>query len=509
MIAQMDLSKVHGAFRRKEAVVVRKYMTAVAIITVVCVVPAASLAGSYPQVGGGSGHLGVALGGGPTDLSSPRFAAGPELWWGNQSGVAVAGGRVVGLAEFEDDFGVLRVGVVATDERNGQIVWTVPVPDLMDESWTSPSIDTRNAIVVVASGDQVTGISLWNGQQAWQHPAAGGRYFVNASPTIADGVVYIPEFGSGAMLYAIDTATGQLKWQAVAGYVSGNNTVAVDASRVMIVTSDGRFRTFDRQTGAADVNVSISANGFFGGVAAEDGAAYTVSYAFGPKYGSTKLFKIDPSNGAVIWSVTAPRTDTLPVITDTMVLVSGGDDYLRMRDGTDSASLWAFDKTSGQFLWSTDLAGGWTCQPVYADGTVYVPTLSGYGSEPMSGVLYAFNATRTPSDPGFVIDSTGQIACSVAVANGNVYGTGLYGLIGIGGVPLVGDINGDGYIDVVDLLTMVECWGSLVGDPYYHVDADINGDGTVDVVDLLTMVENWGLSSSGLLPVAIENFGGY
>jgi outer membrane protein assembly factor BamB len=439
--------------------------------------------------------LGVAFGGGPTDLSSPRFAAGPDLWWINQSGVAVAGGRVVGLAEFEDEFGALHMGVVAIDERDGQILWTAPVPDLADLSWSSPSIDTRNAMVVAASGEQVTGISLWDGHQAWQHTAAGGRYFVNASPTIADGVAYIPEFGSGAQLYAIDTATGQLKWQAVAGYVSGNNTVAVDATRVMLVTSDGRFRTFDRQTGAPGVNVSISANGFFGGVAVEDGAAYTVSYAFGLQYGPTKLFKIDPASGTVTWSVIAPRTDTMPVITDTMVLVSGGDNYVRMRDGTDNAGLWAFDKISGQFLWSTTLAGGWTCQPVDADGIVYVPTLSGYGSDPMSGVLYAFDTTRTPSDPGFVIDSSDQIACSVAVANGNVYGTGLYGLVGIGGVPLVGDINGDGYVDVVDLLTMVENWGSVVGDPNYHVDADTNGDGMVDVVDLLTMVENWGASS--------------
>jgi outer membrane protein assembly factor BamB len=192
-----------------------------------------------------------------------------------------------------------------------------------------------------------------------------------------------------------------------------------------------------------------------------------------------------------------------------MVLVSGGDDYVRMRDGTDAASLWAFDKTSGQFLWSTSLAGGWTCQPVYVDGIVYVPTLSGYGSDPMSGVLYTFDATLTPSAPGFVIDWSDQIACSVAIANGNVYGTGLYGLCGIGRSPLAGDINGDGYVDVVDLLTIVDNWASLVGDPNYHVDSDTNGDGAVDVIDLLTMVENWGaMSNDGLEPVGIQNDSG-
>jgi outer membrane protein assembly factor BamB len=472
-----------------------------------CVVPVASLAGSYPQIGGGPGHLGVASGGGPTDLSSPRLAAGPDLFWVNQSGVAVAGSRVVGLTEFEDATGV-HMGVVAVNEFDGQIAWTAPVPDLVYDSWSPPSIDPVTAVVVVASDDQVTGLSLWDGHQVWYRNAAAGKVFVNASPTIDGGVAYIAEFGYGSTLYAIDTTSGQLKWQAAVGNIEGNNTVAVNTTRVMIVTSDGRFRTFNRLTGAADVNVLIPdrAFGFFGGVAAEDGAAYTVSYAFGPRYGSTRLFKIDPANGVVIWSVVAPRTDTIPVIAGNRVLVSGGDDYVRMHDGTDAASLWAFDKASGQKLWSTGLAGGWTCQPVYVDGIVYVPTLSGYGSAPMSGVLYAFDADLTPSNPGFTIDSTDQIACSVSVADGNVYGTGLYGLVAIGRSPLAGDINGDGAVDVVDLLMLVDHWASVVGDPNYHVDADFNGDGSVDVVDLLTMVENWGSVSGGLaVPVVYDH----
>ncbi len=465
---------------------------ALAAVLFACVVPA-SLAGSYPQVGGGSGHLSVASGGGPFDLSSPRFLAGPSLYWANQSGVAVGGGNVVGLMEFVSG-SVIDLGVVAVDEFTGEVLWTTAAPDLVNKSWSSPSIDERNAVVVAASGNQVIGLSLLDGHQMWYLTAATGKSFVNASPTIADGTAYIVEWGSGSKLYAIDTATGQLRWQAAVGYLVGNNTVAVNATRVLLVTSDGRFRTFDRQSGAADVNVTISANGFFGTVACEDGAAYAVSFAFGTQYGQTKLYKIDPATGVLIWSVVAPRTDTSPVVTDTMVLVSGGDGYPVMNDGTDMPGLWAFDKGDGHFLWKTNAAGGWTCQPVLCtNGLVYVPSLVGpvWGGR-MTGKLYAFDTTFMPQDPSFTVGSTSQIACSAAAANGNVYGTGLYGLAAFGPAPIAGDINGDGAVDVIDLLYLIDSWGTVVGDAAYNVNCDFDGSGSIDVIDLLTLVEVWG-----------------
>jgi hypothetical protein len=63
--------------------------------------------------------------------------------------------------------------------------------------------------------------------------------------------------------------------------------------------------------------------------------------------------------------------------------------------------------------------------------------------------------------------------------------------ISISTVP-VGDINRDGGVDVVDLLWLVDAFGSLMGDVNYMVTSDFNSDGYVDVVDLLIFVENFG-----------------
>ncbi|MBL6997210.1 MAG: hypothetical protein ISR75_02075 [Phycisphaerales bacterium] len=59
--------------------------------------------------------------------------------------------------------------------------------------------------------------------------------------------------------------------------------------------------------------------------------------------------------------------------------------------------------------------------------------------------------------------------------------------VGDGCVVCEGDTNGDGVVDVTDLLAAVGSWGPCQG-----CDVDIDGNGVVDVTDLLLIVGNWG-----------------
>src|SRR5690606_9503014 len=49
------------------------------------------------------------------------------------------------------------------------------------------------------------------------------------------------------------------------------------------------------------------------------------------------------------------------------------------------------------------------------------------------------------------------------------------------------DFNGDGVIDVSDLLQLLSAWGNCGG-----CVEDLNSDGTVDVSDLLSVLSAWG-----------------
>ena len=50
-----------------------------------------------------------------------------------------------------------------------------------------------------------------------------------------------------------------------------------------------------------------------------------------------------------------------------------------------------------------------------------------------------------------------------------------------------GDVNGDGEIEVNDLLILIASWGSDGSN-----GTDLNGDGIVDVNDALILIANWG-----------------
>jgi hypothetical protein len=54
------------------------------------------------------------------------------------------------------------------------------------------------------------------------------------------------------------------------------------------------------------------------------------------------------------------------------------------------------------------------------------------------------------------------------------------------------DLNGDGEVNVLDLLDLLGAWGPNPGHP-----ADFNGDGEVNVLDLLELLGNWGSCPPG------------
>ena len=62
-------------------------------------------------------------------------------------------------------------------------------------------------------------------------------------------------------------------------------------------------------------------------------------------------------------------------------------------------------------------------------------------------------------------------------------------LAGDGGEPCEGDINGDGIVNVQDLLEVVFNFGECPEDE--PCPADLNGDGVVGPADLALLLGNW------------------
>jgi hypothetical protein len=80
-------------------------------------------------------------------------------------------------------------------------------------------------------------------------------------------------------------------------------------------------------------------------------------------------------------------------------------------------------------------------------------------------------------------------------------GAGSYVEAGVDGVQLVAfecparggspDVNGDGVVDVQDLVAVITAWGACPPDPA-PCPSDVDGDGAVGVTDLVEVITNWG-----------------
>ena len=59
-------------------------------------------------------------------------------------------------------------------------------------------------------------------------------------------------------------------------------------------------------------------------------------------------------------------------------------------------------------------------------------------------------------------------------------------------VILLGDLNGDGIVDIRDISTVGRAFGSYPGHPNWNPIADLNGDNIVDIRDISTVGRNFG-----------------
>jgi hypothetical protein len=63
-------------------------------------------------------------------------------------------------------------------------------------------------------------------------------------------------------------------------------------------------------------------------------------------------------------------------------------------------------------------------------------------------------------------------------------------------VTILGDAQGDGKVDVIDLFDLGKSYGSHPSAPNWNIQCDFNDDGEVDDSDLLDLSENYGQMST-------------
>jgi outer membrane protein assembly factor BamB len=381
--------------------------------------------------------------------TTPRFAVGSGLGASFGMGISASTPVVMNNAIFCYD---MNGRVCAFSELSGSSLWSAVVAPSSFGSWSSPSADVASNSVYMGSGEYVyrfdatTGASLWS--QPYHLTAAdshGETYasVVNAAPTILPGLGLNGQglvlqhtygsFGGGTQLHAINVADGSRAWtQSFTG--QGQGEVAYNPAAGLIYTTIGTSGGWaDGRGGIAALNpttgstVWTSAGSFeplsFGGITYD--AAHNRVIAGGYNfYDYAGMLVADGTTGATIsytGDLNAPSGDYRPTLggnnhNNNLVYVAGAE----YQDGP---FIFAFDATTGQKVWQSDLGwGGWQQSLAYAgdigDGTDVVYATDQYGTkigmfDADTGVLLAevpYGGLATLANGNlYTIDSDGEL----------------------------------------------------------------------------------------------------
>lgn len=487
-----------------------------AIAMFICAAVRSSRAfGDWLQFAGDAGHTSIATHA-PDDLTAVLWVAGesppgtPIVFEGPSSPV-VFENRVFVNARHYTDAAYTDNKLIAFEADSGQVLWETIVDKTVYDFWFSPVVDAAHGAVLLATGGSLHSVDAAGGGINWSTRLDQG--IVNATavvaPDLTPGRAFMTDydpFGSEGALYCINTSDfesaanpfqpGDVVWRETLGDTSGNTPAYHDgivfvAANAGPSGSNGRVYAFDIDAPQAsrclwtyELHV---AQGFFGGVGHVDGFVYAASYNFDGSGDNSFLVKLDALTGDAAWIVPCERTQSVPVVGDDHIYLAAGIPGFGsapkvqafLDDGSSAVKIWdTWNDTAGALL-----VGGWTHQPVLADGILYAGAIPAAGPffTPYTD-LYMLDVSKTPADAGFVVDHLAGMGSSPAVCGGRLFTLGQAGLHAVGAR---GDFCGaDGTVNGLDVRCFTAALLSESPSEEEIALGDFNGDDQLSLDDV-------------------------
>ena len=225
--------------------------------------------------------------------------------------------------------------------------------------WAGPS-PADGQLVVHNKRDRLAAVDLASMQVVWEFPASqkhgdGSKIElqgVYGNPAIADGTVYFG--GYDGWIYALDLASGQIKWEAdLGGHIIGGAVVA--EGLLYVGSSNNRLHALDPATGTERWYFEAG-DDIWATPLVEDGVIYVAAM-------DKKLYALNAADGSERWPKAFSADGALattPVLVDGTLLVGGFDRRLR-----------AVDAASGEQKWSFKVDNWFRARPLVDGDTVY------------------------------------------------------------------------------------------------------------------------------------------
>jgi len=134
----------------------------------------------------------------------------------------------------------------ALDAATGKVLWG-PVAITGTYFWSYPAYDAGKVFVLNFDG-LLQAFSEVDGRLAWSQKMPG-QYAFSAPPTAQAGTVYVGGAGVGGTLYAVDEATGTVKW--TKGVANGDDSAPTLGDSGVVVSYPCQVYDFAADTGEA------------------------------------------------------------------------------------------------------------------------------------------------------------------------------------------------------------------------------------------------------------------
>ena len=437
----------------------------------------------------------------------------------------VYNGKVYAYAKYYNELGEnTNSQIIAYDANSGEIKWAAPIDQAIFDSQSSPCVDEKHNTVLIGSGDKLFALDAQTGTQKWSTQLE--KAVVNASVCAAVDIPYARAFitdydgfGPTGRFYCINLEpysgdvhnpyqAGDIVWSDTIGASCGNSPAykkgVVYAASISKPNSSepntGTIRAYDATANTAVKlweTTDSNFEGFSGGLTVtKEGFVYAVNYDWREACeDNSAMCKIDCNDGSIVWITKVERTNAMPVVVGDKIYISGGigDDPPWFVGSRPKVEAYQDLGESVIKLWETPadmIVGGWTNQPVYANGKLYV------GAIPIGGNyfgaytdLYILDVTAEPNDPNFVIDHYPGCGNSPAVTYDSIYTIGYDGLFKFHQHRLPADFEGNGGVDIHDLSAFVDTW--LYDGPVGVKRCDLDLDGDVDFMDFVLLANDW------------------